>query len=135
MILVLLVVCGNTANLVLARASSRRHEIGLRLAIGAGRWRIVSLLLSESLVLAAIGTVLGIGLAVWATEAMRNVPMPTLVPIRFITEIDFASCSSPPRSASRPPSSSASRRRCNSRDWIRSRRSKPAACRSDRAAG
>ena len=92
MLLVLLAVCGNTANLVLARATTRRQEVGVRLALGARRWRIVSLLLSESLVLAGVGTAIGVGLAVWGTEALRAVPMPSAFPIRFQTEIDLTSC-------------------------------------------
>jgi len=88
MLLLLLAVCGNTANLMLARGSVRQREMAVRVALGAGRWRIVSLVLSENMLLALTGTSLGAVFAVWGTTALRMAPMIGAFPILFQTRVD-----------------------------------------------
>ena len=87
MLLMLLAVCGNTANLILARASARQREMGVRLALGAGPARIAGLLLTESVLLALMGAVLALPVAYWGTQAFRTFPL-TGLPIRFETSLD-----------------------------------------------
>src|SRR5262249_40322267 len=88
MLVLLLAVCGNTANLVLARASARQREIGMRLALGAAPWRVVTLVTLENLILAFLGAALGTAIAVWGTTALRAVPFIGAFPIRFQTQVD-----------------------------------------------
>jgi len=87
--LVLLIACANVASMLLARASSRQREIGVRLAIGASRGRLVRQLMTESLVMSLVGAAAGVLFAWWALQLLQSIQLPFPIPLAFDLRIDL----------------------------------------------
>jgi len=86
--LVLIVACANVASMLLARASGRQKEIGIRLAIGASRRRIAAQMLTESAVMASLGAAAGVALGWALTQLALSIKLPIPIPLAFALRID-----------------------------------------------
>src|SRR5260370_5195684 len=87
--LILLIACANLANLMMAQASARAREMALRVAIGAGRWRLIQLMLAESGLIAFSGAALGVVFAWWSAPLVVSMINPSDHPMRLVLPADL----------------------------------------------